>query len=187
MGCSKKNSPTPVIYYPDMTPFGIAIEIIKNNINLPDSILKKTKMSYYAFGVKNYLIDFAFAKDPIDTTKNLVGTYEAYQLSSISNRLTSISFPTIPGNYVTNLITVQVPAEPVSTYYIEYPNGLKTDTVYLVTTILQGLQAVNSACGCTDPVPQKIMFNGEPASLDTALTLKGGCINCRSNVYLLAK
>lgn len=185
-GCFKKNSPNP-IYYPDMTPFWISIEITKNGNILPDSVLQNIKISYYAFGNKNYILDFSFVKDPNDTTKSLVGTFEAYLLSSLSNRPKSLSFPTIPGNYATNLIYVKVPDTPVSSYYIEYPNGLKTDTMYLVTTIQNGEQAVNSSCGCTNPPPTKLMFNGVDAPLDTALTKKGGCINCNANIYLLKK
>ena len=33
--------------------------------------------------------------------------------------------PSIPGNYATDLIHANVPANPVNNYYIKYPNGLQ--------------------------------------------------------------
>jgi len=188
VACSKNNNPTPQPYYPDLTPFILSLEITKNNKPLDDSILKSIKVSYYAFGSKNYLVDFAFGKIKADTTKSIVGTYEAYLLSSTSNRSDSLSFPSIPGDFTKNMIHVNVPSTPVTDYYIEYPNGLKTDTMHLVTNIQNGEQAVSSPCYCSNPPPQVLMFNNINAVLDTALTLKaGGCINCYANIYLLKK
>ncbi len=186
-GCNKKPY-VPPVPYPDMTPFVINIEITKNGNILPDSILKQIKISYNASGAKNYLVDFGMGKLYTDTTKSVTGSFEAYLLSSTTNRPDSLSFPSTPGNFITNMIPVKVPPSPVTDYYIEYPNGLKTDTLYLVTNIQNGTQAMASSCSCTYPPPKQIMFNGINAILDTALTLKaGGCINCNANIYLLKK
>ena len=107
-----------------MSPFYISIEITKNGVIFQDSILH-IKVSYFAFGIKNYLVDLAIVKHELDHTKTLISSFETYLLSSNSNRVKTLSFPSIPDNYTTDLIHVNVPANPVNNYYIEYPNGLQ--------------------------------------------------------------
>lgn len=188
IACTKTKKSN-LIPYPDLTPFAIHIEITKGGVILPDSILKNIKISYYAFGTKNYLVDNYIFKDVYDTTKTIISTIEAYDLSSLTYRPATLSFPKIPGTEynASDAVQVNVPPNPIAEYYIEYPNGLKTDTMYLVTSIQNGEQAIHSSCGCSDPPPLELKFNGVIAPLDTVLTLKGGRINSFANIYLLNK
>jgi len=169
--CSKKNTPTTQPCYPDLTPFVITIEITHNGLIFQDSILSKIKMSYYQSGVKKYVSDFKMGKLYVDTSISVVGSFNAFTLSA--------------GITMANTYNAD---SSVRNFYIEYPNGLSTDTMYAICKRQTCDEIAKSACGCTYPPPLVLMFNNVNAILDTALTLKaGGCINCYANIYLLKK
>ena len=69
-----------------MSPFYISIEITKNGVIFQDSILH-IKVSYFAFGIKNYLVDLAIVKHELDHTKTLISINAVKKLTPFTERL----------------------------------------------------------------------------------------------------
>lgn len=118
----------------DAMPSSLFLEFRRGNNFVPDSILTGIKLSYFDGSSKKYVLDFVSSYiDSAYKQKGLIGTRDIGFLSGDSN---------------------------VKTYYLEYPNGWSSDTLYV--DYLTRSPATN--CVYVQKIPK---INGKNAPVDS--------------------
>lgn len=126
------NKNTSTCYYSTEPPT-LFFLIQRNNKKIADSILQNTKLSYFENGTKKYITDIY----------NAIGDY--------ANK----------GVLTSRTVGIQSSEKNTKTYYLEFPNGLPTDTLYI------DYSAPSPSNNCRY-ILQSFKLNNKTVSIDTS-------------------